>query len=278
MEQYSNLILVTWDFTEKSVVALEHAIDIAKVINHDIAIIHIVKKESEVADAEKKIADSVREKFANINVKPKIVVKEGTIFTTINELSSEIRARMTVMGTHGIKGMQKVLGSWALKVIAGSKAPFMVVQDSPRGETLENIVIPISFRKENKECVNWATYFAKRFRTKFFLFRARNTDPNYIKGVDSNIFFINKFFSSKGIRFEIETATSGGDFAKETVAYAKDIKADAILIMTTRDIKLADYVLGAQEQYIIANSEQIPVICINPRPTKIGGSFSTSGG
>jgi nucleotide-binding universal stress UspA family protein len=278
MEHYTNLILVTWDFTDKSVYALEHAIDIAKVINHDIAIINIVKKDTEIAETEQKIFEAIKDKFVNVNVKPKIIVRAGTIFTTINELASEIRARMTVMGTHGIKGMQKVLGSWALKVIAGSKSPFIVVQDSPRTETLKNVVIPISYRKENKECVNWANYFATRFRTKFYLFRAKNTDLTFIKGVDSNIYFINKFFNSKNIRYEVASATTVADFGKETVAYAKDINADAILIMTTRDIKFTDYVLGAQEQYIIANSEKVPVICINPRPMKIGGSFSTSGG
>jgi hypothetical protein len=68
------------------------------------------------------------------------------------------------------------------------------------------------------------------------------------------------------------------DFGKETISYAKSIDADAIMLMTTRDIGFTDYVLGAQEQYIIANSERIPVICINPRPAKIGGGFSASGG
>ena len=278
MEEHSNLVLVTWDFTEKSVFALEHAISIAKVINHDIALINIVKKESEVADTEKSILEAIHDKFENLTIKPKIIVKPGTIFTTIAELTTEIDARMVVMGTHGIRGMQKVLGSWALKVIAGSKSPFIVVQDSPKNNTLRNVVLPITFKKENKECINWANYFAKRYGTKFHIFRAKNTDPSYVKGVESNIYFISKFFNSKNIRHDIQNATATGDFAKETVAYAKEIEADSILIMTTRDIGFTDYVLGAQEQYIIANTEKIPVICINPRPMKIGGSFSTSGG
>jgi nucleotide-binding universal stress UspA family protein len=275
---HSKLILVTWDFTDKSVFALEHAINIAKIIHHDIVLINIVKKESEVAETERKIAEATREKFENVDVKPKIIVKAGTIFATIVELAAEIKAQMVVMGTHGMRGMQKVLGSWALKVIAGSKSPFIVVQDSPKSDTLRNIVLPITFKKENKECINWANYFAKKFGTKFSVFRAKNTDPSYIKGVESNIFFINKYFNSKNIRFDIQTASGTGDFGKETVNYARDINADAILIMTTRDIGFTDYVLGAQEQYIIANTEKIPVICINPRPMKIGGSFSTSGG
>ena len=278
MEEYSKLILVTWDFTDKSVFALEHAINIAKIIHHDIALINIVKRDSEIADTEKKISEAIYKKFEHIDVKPKIIVKAGTIFTTIAELAAEINAQMVVMGTHGIRGMQKVLGSWALKVIAGSKSPFVVVQDSPKSDAFKNVVMPISFKKENKECINWANYFAKRFGTKFHVLRAKNSDPNYIKGVESNIYFINKFFNSKNIRYDIQTAFGTVDFAKETVTYAKDIVADAILVMTTRDIGFTDYMLGAQEQYIIANTEKIPVICINPRPMKIGGSFSTSGG
>ncbi len=278
MEEHSNLVLVTWDFTDKSVFALEHAINLAKVINHDIALINIVKKESEIAETEKNIEDAIHGKFENISIKPRIIVKAGTIFNTIAELAEEIQARMVVMGTHGIRGMQKVLGSWALKVITGSKSPFIVVQDSPRGETLKKVVLPINFKKENKECVNWANYFAKKYGTKFYIFKAKNTDQSFIKGVDSNIYFINKFFNSKNIRYDIQTASVAGDFAKETVTFAKEIEADAILVMTTRDIKLTDYVLGAQEQYIIANTEKIPVVCINPRPIKLGGSFSASGG
>jgi nucleotide-binding universal stress UspA family protein len=277
MEEHSNLVLVTWDFTDKSVFALEHAINLAKVINHDIALINIVKKESEISDTEKRISDAVQSKFENISIKAKIIIKAGTIFSTIAELAEEINARMVVMGTHGIRGMQKVMGSWALKVIAGSKSPFIVVQDSPRGDILRNVVLPVTFKKENKECVNWANYFAKKYGTKFHIIKAKNTDQSFIKGVESNIYFINKFFNSKNIRYDIQTASVGGDFAKETVAYAKEIEADAILVMTTRDIKLTDYVLGAQEQYIIANTEKIPVICINPRPIKLGGSFSASG-
>jgi hypothetical protein len=34
--------------------------------------------------------------------------------------------------------------------------------------------------------------------------------------------------------------------------------------MTTKNIGFADYVMGADEQYIISNSAKIPVMCINP--------------
>ncbi len=43
------------------------------------------------------------------------------------------------------------------------------------------------------------------------------------------------------------------------------IKADLILIVTTKSITFADYMVGAPEQYIIANSSRIPVCCVNPK-------------
>jgi hypothetical protein len=56
-----------------------------------------------------------------------------------------------------------------------------------------------------------------------------------------------------------------GKFAEQTIEFANKINADLILIITTKNITFADYVLGAHEQEIIANSSKIPVCCVNPR-------------
>ena len=278
MEHEKNVIMVTWDFTEKSVYAIEHAVQLATGIKGEIAVVHIVKKEDEIPDAKKKMAEEVQKKFSSPDIRFLFITRSGSIFHTIGELATELNALMVVMGTHGITGMQKFLGSWALKVIASSKAPFIVVQESPKPETMKNIIVPINYKRETKECVSWTHFFAKKFGTKFHLFRAKYSDSNFRKGLDSNLFFITKYFSSKGVRFESLSAVGEEDFGKETIQYAKSVDADAILLMTTRDIGFTDYVMGAQEQYIIANSERIPVICINPRPAKVGGGFSASGG
>ncbi|MBN2275649.1 MAG: universal stress protein [Bacteroidales bacterium] len=278
MEQEKNLIMVTWDFTEKSLFALKHAVNMSHILKSEIALLHVVKKDSEIGDAEKKMEEKVREIVPDTSLKFRYIAREGTIFHTIGEVATEVNALMVLMGTHGIKGMQKLLGSWALKVIASSKAPFIVVQDEPKAEVFKNIIIPISYRREVKECITWAHFFSRTFNTKFIAIRAKYTDSNFKRGVESNTYFLSKYFTTKNIRFEIKVSEGEMDFGKEIIAHAKQIEADAILVMTTRDIGFADYVLGPQEQYIIANSEKIPVICINPRPIKIGGGFSASGG
>src|SRR5512133_1840975 len=153
MEHEKNLIMVTWDFTEKSVYALEHAVQISSILQGEISVVHIVKKESEIRDAQKRMAEEVKRKFTNPALRFNFVVRTGNIFHTIGEIATETNAILVIMGAHGIVGMQKFLGSWALKVIASCKVPFIVVQDSPRGEALNNIVLPVNFKKETKKCV-----------------------------------------------------------------------------------------------------------------------------
>ncbi len=273
-----NVILVTWDFTEKSEFALEHAFKSAKILRCGVTLVHIAKKESETKALEERLHGLISEKYASVNPRPEAVVKSGNIFTTIGEIAEEQKARMVFMGTHGIKGSQKFFGSWALKVISNTKVPFIVVQDKPTNENpYKDIVFPINYRKENKESTNWVSFFSKNFGSKMHLFMAKHTDSNFKKGIESNILFLTKNFKVKGVEYEIIEAKGEKDYVKEIVDYTQKIKADAIFVMTTKDIGITDYMMGAHEQYIIANNFSIPVICVNPRPPKIGGSFSASG-
>jgi len=278
MEEDKSFIMVTWDFTEKSVFALEHAVQISTVLQNEIALVHIVKNASEIEDAKAKMAAAVGQKFSGPAWNFKYIARAGSIFHTLSEVASEINALLVIMGTHGIQGMQKFLGSWALKVVASTKCPVFVVQEPPKESSFRQVLLPVSFRKEIKECIMWAHFFSKKFNTKFVIYRAKYTDKRLHGNVDSNLLFITKYFSTKGIAYEVVSATGEHDFGNEALSYAKKNESDAILLTTTRDLGFTDYVLGAHEQYMLANSEKIPVICINPKPAKIGGGFSASGG
>ena len=100
-------------------------------------------------------------------------IREGSIFSVISDIIDESEASFAVMGTHGIKGMQKFTGSWALKVIAGSKAPFIVVQGPPlSNKGFENIVFPVDFKFSAKEKLVWAGFMSKFYKSKFHSFSA----------------------------------------------------------------------------------------------------------
>jgi len=172
------------------------------------------------------------------------------------------------MGTHVMKGGQKLFGSWALKVVAGSSVPFIVVQDEPTDkDRYTDIVFPIDFKSENKEKLQWAIFLGKYLNSKIHLYKAPVADKNLQKKVNVNLNFAIRFLIQNNIDYEIHTATKTGtgNFQKEILSFSKRIAADLILITTTKHITKIDYIFGAKEQYLLSNNERIPVMCVNPK-------------
>ncbi len=278
MENTVKPLMVPWDFTPVAEYALEHAVKIAKIDDNPVYLVHIANKKSEVHKLKGVLDANAAGAFDRYNLKPATIVRSGTIFTTLGEIADEIDAEMVIMGTHGIKGMQKLTGSWALKVIVSSKVPFVIVQSPPEDTSFQNIVLPIDFRKEDKEKINWIVYIYRHFNSKINIIKSQKTDKRLLKSLNNNILFARKILDQKNVEYDIITAPGKSSFARETLDYATQIKADLMVIMTTKNIGLADYVLGADEQYIIANTAKIPVMCLNPRVGITTGGFAAMGG
>lgn len=265
MDNSKNTILIPFDFTAISMYAVEHANMFSKKNNMSICLLHIVKKDFEIEEARVKIKNEAEKINTKLGFVPDIEVREGNIFKTINQVAEEKNAILIVMGTHGIKGLQKLTGSWALKVIVGSKIPYMVVQNSPSTDIEKKIVFPVDHKTENKEKLVWAEFISKFLDTKIYLFSTSSKDGVIEPRTKANLVFCKNFLSDKGINYELSLSEGNGSFSQETLNFAQKIEADAIIIMTTRDIAFHDYVLGANEQQIIANSSKVPVMVINPR-------------
>ena len=267
MTNYNNKkpVAVTWDYSDKSEFALLHAIDIANALNREIVLIHISKSENDVALNIERLnlkAEDVMEKYG---IRPSVIVKTGNIFDEIKNAIEECNAEVAVMGTHGMKGIQKFTGSWALKVIAGSKAPFVVVQDKPPVADIHKIVVPLDFKAEEKEKLVWTDFINKIFfKCKFYLCYTESNDTLIYKRTQNNINAAVKYLENKSINYELQRLDGKNGFAQETVQFAENIGSGLIITMTTKNIRFQDYVFGAVEQQIIANQAKIPVMCVNP--------------
>jgi len=277
MAEKQKLIVVPWDFTPVAEHALAHAVKISRMVKNDICLLHIVDKaikpqeEGQKKVLLKSVADENAKKYSLVIVPE---VAKGTIFKAIADFVNQkgvkdedkkIEVSLVVMGTHGMKGMQKLTGSWALKVIVKSTVPFIVVQDAPFDqERYHNIVFPLDFKKENKEKTKMAIFMGKYFDSKMHMLVTTSTDANLIKKTKINLNFAIRYLIQNNIDYQIHEVPKG-NFAEQTLDFAQKINADLILIMTTKNITFADYMVGASEQYIIANSSKIPVCCVNPK-------------
>jgi nucleotide-binding universal stress UspA family protein len=116
-----------------------------------------------------------------------------------------------------------------------------------------------------------AIFMGKYFDSKIHMFVSVSSDKNILKKTNINLNFAVKYLIQNNIDYEVHEVPKG-NFAQQTIDFAQKINADLLLIMTTKNITVADYVMGAEEQFIIANSSRIPVCCINPKSTfaKVG--------
>jgi nucleotide-binding universal stress UspA family protein len=257
--------------------AFQHAINITGALHRDILLLHIVAEKRHI-DAKKAELDASCEKlYQDYGKKPVAMVVSGSIFHAIGNTAKELKAEMIIMGTHGMKGAQKLFGSKALKVVVSSRIPFLVVQAKPTTEKIKTILMPIDFRSEHKEKANWIYYLARNFGARFIILRKKTKDKGFKRKTLSNIKYIETYLKGHDVDYSIMTSTGKMSFKKEIIEFAKEHSADLILVMATRDIRWIDYMLGAPEQYILANPENLPVLCLNPRPAKLSGGFSATG-
>ncbi|PJA08655.1 MAG: hypothetical protein COX70_03160 [Flavobacteriales bacterium CG_4_10_14_0_2_um_filter_32_8] len=275
MNKQTYKVLVPYDFTAKADCAVNHAIKIAKSFSGEVYLLHVVSKTKEVIESREKlskIAEKVEKQYgAVINT----IVRIGNIFEDIGDVASEIGAGYIVMGTHGAKGMQKIMGSYALKVISNSKVPFIIVQGKGPSDTdaYDDIVVPIDSSDVTKQKLQVAANIAAYFGSSIHLFSAVESD-NFLKDkLNRELHFARKYFDEKEISYTIEKANQAGSFKKQLVEYAAKINADMIAIVNTREGALLPDFFGSDEQEVIANDAEIPVLITNPTQKFVSSSI-----
>lgn len=274
MPKRSSRILVPTDFSIVAESAMQHALIIAHKSSATITLLHVINRDSraelkkrktgpESLDA--KLGEQCRFYASQYDVPFDYIIREGSIFTTIGQVADEINASLMVMGTHGVLGMQHILGAFALKVVSSSKVPVIVVQSKlPQNEAYLTIVSPIDASLETRQKTLQTIAIAVVFSARVFLFRQKTNDPAMADRIELNTKFVLKYLNEHQLQAEVvEQEKASSDFAKDFIAFSKQVNADLIVILTTTEKGIKDRILGPVEQEVINNKEQIPVMCVN---------------
>lgn len=262
-------ILVLWDFSILAQFALEHAILLSNTVGGKIQLLHITKSDKDIEKAIEDINKVAKDTFEKTKILPLVHVETGNIFKTITQIANENHAKFVIMGTHGIKGVQKFTGSLALKVIAGTNTPFIVVQEPPKVKNIRNVLFPIDHTKENKQKLKQARLLAKHYKMKFFLtIPEKVINEQFERNLKTNLNYVKGYFKKNNIEYEVKQIEGTDSFSDSTLKFIAENKPDLVIILTTKNINIQDYVLGAEEQKIIANSSKVPVMCVNPIKVK----------
>lgn len=273
MDTSTRYILVPLDFTATSGYALEHAINIAKVMNLNISLLHIINQQNEEAASVSKLNEIAESTMRQHGINVTKITMIGNIFNTISDIASQTDCALVVMKTDGVKGVQKYTGSRAIKIIEGSKSPFVVVQKPPTKDKFIDIVYPIDYRVENKEILSYVLHFSKFYDLKLHLIKMYTTDRVFLKNITNNLNYAKSMLETKRLSFEVCVTNGKLNFGTEINEYAHSINADLIITQLQRNLTLSKFIFGVKEQKIIANSYKIPVMCVNPKDLWVFGGF-----
>lgn len=266
------IILVPTDFTPVGDSAVAYATRLASILHAKVMLLHVVAKEKDTAMAKGALEAQVA-RLQKEGIDTGSIVEVGNIFDDIGKVASRVEARLIVMGTHGVKGMQHVLGSKALKVITNSDVPFIVVQKKPMKEVgFKHIVIPVDFNQEVKQSIKYAWEIGKYFHAKIHIVYVKEKDPFIAAKIERNIPYAQELLEENKVEYEI-TGLEKKDFTRDVIQFAGSIDADLITIINNHE-NIFTYFGGSFEQSIIANGNEMPVLVINQVASKTAYSFS----
>jgi nucleotide-binding universal stress UspA family protein len=266
------MILVPTDFTSVADCALNHALKLASILKVTICLLHIVENEKSKEEASKKLKLIIESNTVEGAVIEGLVEK-GNIFDDIGRVAKEKKARFIIMGTHGVKGMQHITGSYALKVITNSNVPFIVVQERKIKNGYKSIICPLDLSDETKQKIDITITMAQYLNSKIYWVSPNETDEFFARKISNNIAFAQNECKKKNVTSEQKIFSEKGNFVKQTLAYSASVDADLIAIINGQELGVHEYIAGTQERQFITNEAQIPVMCINPVNVQREGSL-----
>lgn len=270
--QHEKIVMIPTDFSEVCGNAIHHGVELAQTLNYRVYILHVINKETRsflkkenlpVSHVDDKL-QAYKDQYRETGVVIETLSREGSIFDVINEVATEIKAHLMILGTHGKQGLQHLFGSYALRVVLDSPCPVVVVQKRSFGAGYHKIIFPITNDLEVRQKIQWALLMAKIFDSQFLLFVAKENDTDLNNRLNVITRQITEIFDEKKVRYEIETAEKTGDFGKQVIACAVKHRSDMIMIMTVPQISNPGFSVASWDESMMFNDAQIPIMCINP--------------
>jgi nucleotide-binding universal stress UspA family protein len=255
-------ILVPCDLKEESFVALHHAAHIAKLSNAEIALLHLEFSERALEASKPELDAWAKRLKTTFHGEVTTHVRKGGVVGEIPAFAKEYGCGLVIMPTHGMKGMQKLTGSLALRVVSESHIPFIIVQERViRSQGYKKLVIPVDYRHqlldESKAFVQLAKLFGGEVHLVVKRVNAELMDEAMLTGI-KNVFAENQ------IAVHLHEVAHTSHFTKELVRYAAAIEADLICAINFSYEYLYTLFPRTEEEDLIYNDPQIPVLLVTP--------------
>jgi nucleotide-binding universal stress UspA family protein len=285
-------ILIPTDFSETGMLALDHAVFMARLMKAQLFLLHVVEVMSYVSGidepevviqdiatqedlAQEKIEKLALQLSKEHNVKVTPLISNGKPAKQISDAVKENDIDIIIMGTHGAHGFEEYfLGSNAHKVVNLSPCPVITVQQHAKKMGFRNIVMPIDNSLYSRQKVDYVIKLATIYASKVHLLGLLHSSSEELERKKFNIKIESVEQALKHAEvFYVKKTVKGSNIAEEAMKYSEGVGADLLVIMTDHESHLKGALLGSLAKQIV-NHSRIPVMSIRPLPE---GNFDTGG-
>lgn len=282
---YSN-ILVPIDFSEQSLLALEQAYALAKLLNVEITLLHVISESGPAINipwitkdhSEKdnnayeescyarllQISESAS-KNSWIKVNPLIL--KGKVHEQIIQTAKDIYARFIVMATDSSDPEHKKnsIGSVTTRVIGETTCPVLTFNGSNIREQFDTIVLPLDLSKETQQKVSKAIEIAKFYNSTIRVVSVLLTgEKDILEHLTEQIKQVKEYIEKRDVYTTttiIHGSKSVGSITDYVLDYAYENEGDLIVIMIQQDVGWRERFLGSMSSDFISHSK-IPVMSV----------------
>jgi len=241
-------ILVPVDFSEKSNFAVKLANRIAKKMEAEIYLLHLVELPKGIIDMAagsnfsipssmmylRKVKEQIlqlKKKFISDKIPVKYSIRFQNPYEGILEYSKKIDANLIIMGSKGVSGFDEIIiGSNTEKVVRSSNTPVVIVKNDADKFRIKDLIFASNFKESNKEAFKKFLDFSKSFKSNIHLLKIITIDrfePTHVSKQKIKDFI--KDFKLPKHSINIYNDTS---IAKGVINFAKEIDADLIAFST----------------------------------------------
>lgn len=203
------------------------------------------------------------------HLKPAHVAMKGNTREVINALPTMLNGVVAVVGVSSHTSRRGLTHPHqVLRLFSECKIAYLTIQEPlTNNHQYDTVGYSVDFRKESKEKLIWASYFARFNRSRLNMYHFDYSDEGLRSKWHNNMLFMNKFFKGLSVQYA-DKVVSGKALFPETIVCRQAAQECGLLISVTtdtRDLDIIEWFAGVQESRTICNDALMPVLYLNPR-------------
>lgn len=248
---------------------IEHAVQIAKILNKGLILIHIYDEALTsigVEEAEIKLKE-LNSKITDSQLHSYISLK-GNSKEIIGKLGQLLNAVIIVTSCNPNEKQKNKADnpSVLLKNMENSRTAYLICNQKESIVDYKKVLLTLNNARESKEKTLWASYFARFFGSEVTLFYHTYKDSFYQKQLNLNLAFARKMLG----QFSIIPSNHKSEDRKtlldlQALNYADKKNYGVIICQTTKDKSFFDKIKGLEEVKVLKELNDKAILFLNPR-------------